>query len=179
MIALLTFTHLAALGLGALAALLFTEPKSTKGVTKMAFLQVVEKIGEGIVKVFEYPVTEGGKIIALIKTAQVDGPKAAGLIDGLLAAAEPLGADAAVELAADGTNIGEYVKGLKDGEALVAYVKSTFMPGIKGIIADAKQDFGVTKNPVPVTAAGPAPAAPAPAVGAADSAPGLHKVVPA
>ena len=170
---LLVLTHLAMAGLGALAVLLRLKPKSTEGAKSMSFIQVIENIGKDIVKVAEFPVTTGGKLVALLKTAQVDGPALVAALDGLVAEGAKVGADLTIEVAADGTNIGEYVAGFNDVKAFFTYFKGTFLPAVEKMIADTKQDFSATQNPA-VAVAGTVAAAPAPAVAAVQAAPGLN-----
>ena len=158
----------------------------------MKFLQVLEDIGEGVEAVAKFPFTTGGKLVALIKTEQADAPALISAVDGLIAAGAALGGDAAIEIAADGTNIGEYIKALNDAKTFAAYFKGTFLPAVEKIISDAKQDFAPSSDPAPAKAAGPAASAPAPsgaavegkglgpvAAGAKQSGPGLDKTVPA
>lgn len=179
---LLTLTHLAAAGLGALAVLLPLKPQSTKRASKMSdkFIQVVEKVGEDIAKVVTFPFTTGSKLVALLHTAQVDGPSVASAIDGLIQLGSSVALDAGVELAADGTNLPEYLKAGEDAKTFFLYFKQTFLPTVEKLIADSKQDFSTTSDPAPATTAGAAAPAPAPAAAAVvQTGPGLHTVVPA
>ena len=165
-----TLNHLCAAGLALLFALLLNyKPKIEETEMTNKFVQVVERIGEDVVKVVEFPFTEGAKIVSFIKAADKDAPAVIAAFDGLIAAGKNIGADATVELAADGTNFPEYLALAKDCVTFGKYFKTTFWPTIEKAFEDAKT---ATKVPDPA-----APAAPASAV-VAQPGPGLSTVVP-
>lgn len=147
----------------------------------MKFIQVIEKIGEDVVHVVEFPFTMGNKLQALIHTGQADLPALATAFDGLLKAGELVGADAAIEIAADGTNIPEYLVAAKDSVSFFKYFKGTFIPAIETLVKDVKDDLvkpaaavtATTGDAGSATASAPAAPAPAPQPG-----PGLTEVVP-
>ena len=178
---LLVLTHFCAIGLGVLITLALIpklKPKPEERPMSNKFIQVVEKIGEDVAKVVEFPLTYGGKLVALIHAGQTDLPAIVSAFDGLVKAGEGVAADAAIEITADGTNLPEYMAAAKDAVSFGSYFKTTFLPAIEQAFTDAKVAIVGTPAVVVPAAAAVADAASADAAGELQPGPGLHNTVP-
>ena len=126
----------------------------------MKFIQVIEKIGLAVAHAVELPFSYGGKIVALVKSAEDDAPAIIAAFDGLVKAGSVVGVDTALEVSADGTNLPEYLVVAKDSVAFAAYFKNVFLPTIEQLFNDVKTDVGAG---APSGSGAAPPAAPAPA----------------
>jgi hypothetical protein len=134
-------------------------------------VQDLEKAGEKIIAVVDWPVKHAEMICEFMADAKKDYPATEAAIVKTVELIEQLGPDAVTAIAAKGLDIPEDGKVEGDVQALFAYIKDTLLPAIEADYADFRKLKTEAAAPAP-----PAAGAPDPAAGAG---PQVHTQTPA
>jgi hypothetical protein len=104
-------------------------------------MNIAEKIAVDIGKGIAWPFKHAEQVIEVVDTGLKDTPAVRAAIVGLIKQIGVVTSDAALAVAADGTNLPEDVTAAKAAESLFVYVKNAFLPAVETAFKDLAADI--------------------------------------
>lgn len=152
----------------------------SQGEKRMGVLGVIEKVGDDVLHVFEWPFKNAAELERFIVTAIKEEGPARDAVVGLVLQVKTVVFDCGKDIAADGINLPADLQTIKDLQGMGSYFKNTFLPEAEKVWGELKSDAG--NGTAAASAEDPAPASASVPDATGDSAaktPGLHNTVPA
>lgn len=149
-----------------------------KGEANMGIGAELEKVGEDVLHVIEWPFKNAVEVSEFIADTIKDEPAVKQAIGELITQAKPVLSDLGDDVAEKGLNLPEDVQTLQDLQAFGSYFKNTFLPVIVAAYKDYKGIVDASASSTTTSAAASPAQATATAQVQAQTGPGLHTVVP-